>query len=70
MPDQAAPPIPNSAEQGAGPGESSQGEGSFPGRARRRRLRSPYGFNVRQPAENEPDMQPAAPFDDETPAGE
>ncbi len=39
-------------------------EGRFPGRGRRRRLRSPYGFKVGQ---GDADIPSPSPFDDETP---
>ncbi len=47
--------------------ESSSGEGHFPGRGRRRRLRSPYGFNAVQ---QDSDTQNSNPVSDETPVGE
>ena len=37
------------------------------GRGRRRRLRSPYGFNA---AQGDPNAQNSNPVDDETPVGE
>ncbi|MGA7197963.1 MAG: DUF4167 domain-containing protein [Roseiarcus sp.] len=42
-------------------------EGRFPGRGRRRRLRSPYGFKVGQ---GDADMPNPSPVDDETPVSE
>ncbi len=54
-------------EVGPAFGESPSGEGQFTGRGRRRRLRSPYGFNA---AQGDPDAQNSNPVDDETPVGE
>jgi uncharacterized protein DUF4167 len=45
-------------------------ETPFPGRGRRRRLRSPYGYNARQAAEEEPDAPNASSVGDETSATE
>jgi hypothetical protein len=46
--------------------EASPGDGVFPSRGRRRRLRSPYGFNVPQAARDDVDMQNPSPVGDET----
>ena len=64
-PSAAAPAEPTETEGffGAQP----PAEGRFPGRGRRRRLRSPYGFNA--PQEDIGD-QAQNPIDDETPVGE
>src|SRR5271165_914194 len=53
------------AEMSINDGESE--EGRFPGRGRRRRLRSPYGFKAGQ---GEADIQNPSPVDDETPVSE
>jgi hypothetical protein len=45
-------------------------ETPIPTRGRRRRLRSPYGFNVRQPAEDDSDAPSAGSVGDETSASE
>jgi hypothetical protein len=47
--------------------DGEAGDGRFPGRGRRRRLRSPYGFKAGQ---GEPDVQNPTPIDDETPVSE
>lgn len=47
--------------------EGEPGDGRFPGRGRRRRLRSPYGFKAGQ---GEADMPNPSPIDDETPVAE
>ena len=64
-----APPVaPEAPEAGPAFGESSSPEGRFPGRGRRRRLRSPYGFNV---AQADADVQERRPnVSDDTPANE
>lgn len=61
---------PETSEAGPAFGETSSGEGRFPGRGRRRRLRSPYGFNVAQGADAE--VQEASPpaVRDDTPVSE
>jgi len=50
-------------------GEAQQGEVRFPSRGRRRRLRSPYGFNAAQSDQDLPDAAPN-PMIDETPVNE
>ncbi len=61
---QSAPDAPAAA------GESNASEAPFPGRGRRRRLRSPYGFNARQATEEETEAPSANTVDDETPAND
>jgi hypothetical protein len=51
----------------SGPLAEGASDPRFPGRGRRRRLRSPYGFNAPQ---REGDSDPAVPATDETPPGE
>ncbi len=69
--EQTALPAPqNPPEAGAGPDENAPGDAPFPGRGRRRRLRSPYGFNARQATEDESDAPNANTVGDETPASE
>jgi hypothetical protein len=53
------------AETSINDGESE--ESRFPGRGRRRRLRSPYGFKAGQ---GDADIQNPSPIDDETPVSE
>ncbi len=53
------------AEMSINDGESE--ESRFPGRGRRRRLRSPYGFKAGQ---GDADIQNPSPIDDETPVSE
>jgi len=63
------PPVAAEAPE-AGPAlaESSPAEGRFPGRGRRRRLRSPYGFNV---AHADGDVQERSPsVGDDTPVAD
>ncbi len=50
-------------------GEQPSGDVRFPPRGRRRRLRSPYGFNAAQSDEDLPDAPPN-PQNDETPVNE
>jgi hypothetical protein len=58
------------AEAAAPPfGEQPSGDVRFPPRGRRRRLRSPYGFNVAQPDQDLPSAAPD-PMSDESPANE
>ncbi len=50
-------------------GEAAPGEARFPARGRRRRLRSPYGFNAAQTDQELPDAAPN-PMSDESPVNE
>ncbi len=70
--EQNAAPAPQSApDASAAPGEDAPpNEAPFQGRGRRRRLRSPYGFNARQAGEDESDAPNADTVGDETPATE
>jgi hypothetical protein len=79
LPESDAPPPPvadpqpqevEGNEQAAAPyGETPQGEVRFPPRGRRRRLRSPYGFNAAQSDQDLPDAAPH-PMTDESPVNE
>ncbi len=60
----------NATETGPEFAGTPPSETVFPGRGRRRRLRSPYGFNARQAAEEESDAPNANSVDDETSATE
>ena len=62
------PSAPSEAPAPGAFGESPS-EGRFPGRGRRRRLRSPYGFNAPQGGDAEPG-ESDTPISDETPIGE
>lgn len=66
-PAEAPPPSSDAPEASAGFTESPPAEGQFPGRGRRRRLRSPYGFNAGQ---SDSDIQSPNPVSDETPVSE
>ena len=59
------PSTPPAAEMSINDGEFE--ESRFPGRGRRRRLRSPYGFKAGQ---GDADIQNPSPIDDETPVSE
>ena len=50
-------------------GDAASGESRFPPRGRRRRLRSPYGFNAAQTDQDLPDAEPN-PMSDESPVNE
>jgi Domain of unknown function (DUF4167) len=65
----ATPADVNATETGPESG-GTPSETPFPSRGRRRRLRSPYGFNVRQPAEDDSDAPNAGSVGDETSASE
>jgi hypothetical protein len=65
----AAPASVNATEPGPELGGTTS-ETPFPSRGRRRRLRSPYGFNVRQPAEDDSDAPNPGSVGDETSASE
>jgi uncharacterized protein DUF4167 len=65
----ALPASQNAPDAGAAIGENVPGDGPFQGRGRRRRLRSPYGFNARQ-AEDDSEAPSADAVGDETPATE
>jgi len=66
--DVPAPAAPETSEGGAEFVESPPAEGRFLGRGRRRRLRSPYGFNV---AQADADVQERSPtVSDDTPISE
>ena len=49
--------------------ESPTGEARFPQRGRRRRLRSPYGFNAAQSEQDMPSVEPN-PMSDDLPVNE
>ena len=67
-PESDAVPTTSDAPDGAPAfGESQSGESHFPGLGRRRRLRSPYGFNA---AQGDADIQQTNPVGDETPVTE
>jgi Domain of unknown function (DUF4167) len=66
----AVPASQNASDAGSASGENVQGEIPFQGRGRRRRLRSPYGFNARQTPEEEAAAPNANTIGDETPATE
>jgi hypothetical protein len=68
-PEKGAASIQEAPEAGAS-GENAPGEASFPGRGRRRRLRSPYGFNSRQVAEENSATPSASPVGDDAPVTE
>ena len=70
-PEQSPASIQDAPEAGVGGRENAPGEAPFPGRGRRRRLRSPYGFNSsRQVAEEEPAAPSAGAVGDDAPATE
>jgi hypothetical protein len=69
-PEQSPAPIQNAPEAGVGAGENAPSETPFPSRGRRRRLRSPYGFNSRQVADEQSEATTASAVGDETPASE
>jgi len=58
-PSDAPPVAPEKSEPGPALSEPSPPEGRYPGRGRRRRLRSPYGFNV---AQADADVQEQTPI--------
>jgi hypothetical protein len=69
----ASEPLPapqNAHDAGVGPGENAPSGIPIQGRGRRRRLRSPYGFNARQTPEEEAEAPNASTISDETPATE
>ena len=69
--EQSVLPAPEtSPDAAAGPDESASNDAPFQGRGRRRRLRSPYGFNARQTAEDDSEAPNANTVGDETPASE
>ena len=61
------PQTPPDSDAGGNFGEAQGGDSRFPGRGRRRRLRSPYGFNVGQGGS---DIQDAPPLKDDSPVNE
>ncbi len=65
------PAVEAEANDAATPGfvESPTGEARFPQRGRRRRLRSPYGFNAAQSEQDLPSVEPN-PMSDDTPVNE
>jgi hypothetical protein len=65
----AAPAGVNATESGPEFG-GTPSESPFPSRGRRRRLRSPYGFNVRQTAEDDTDAPSPSSVGDESPTNE
>ena len=66
----AAPASESASDAGAAPAENAPSDIPFQGRGRRRRLRSPYGFNARQAPEEEAEAPNAGTIGDETPATE
>ena len=65
------PAVEAEANDAATPGfvESPTGEARFPQRGRRRRLRSPYGFNAAQSEQDLPSVEPN-PMSDDSPVNE
>ncbi|MGO9422725.1 DUF4167 domain-containing protein [Roseiarcus sp.] len=66
---EAAPPEIETSEAAPTFGEAPAGEARFPPRGRRRRLRSPYGFNAAQ-SDQDPPAETPNPMSDDSPVNE